>query len=156
MSKESDSSEAPGLEPQPWWCSKPRQIVIKSWKTAVTKYLTHHGRKIQHEKLDEQFIKKVIPFVHFEDKDWKDFPLELFEPKTYQAHLAMQTAIEEEHQNLLTNYNNAKALKAADKAKAKANQEKAERDALHKFTDSIAKGKEPRSSAKNSSQQSEN
>ena len=69
----SDISSQQSDGPQPWWSTLPIKSTQEKWKPAVEKYLNHFNRKIQHVKINDEFIKGVISFVHFEDAQWDGF-----------------------------------------------------------------------------------
>ena len=116
----------------------------------VSKYLVHTGRKIHHEKFGRDFVKAVIPFVHFEDPQWGGFPLELFDGEKYEAHKFMWNAIHEEYDKLMIAYEKQKAAKLKEKAKLQAAQIKKDAAAAKDLSESISNRKGSRSSARQS------
>ena len=103
-----------------WWddpTDKEQRLV---YGEAVVDYLDWHNESADQQKFALKLVKNMIPHVARLDKRWKEFPKELFDQDTYDAHNKLYHCIRNKLESL--------AKETQTKAKKKALLEKAAKD----------------------------
>lgn len=103
-----------------WWdepTDKEQRLV---YGEGVVDYLDWHNESADQQKFALKLVKNIIPHVARLDKRWKEFPKELFDQDTYDAHNKLYHCIRNKLESL--------AKETQTKAKKKALLEKAAKD----------------------------